>query len=252
MKARLILVVAAVPLMLSALLWAQPAPSPVKPQSQAEAEAEIKRIAQELLDAIAPGDKAVWERYLDDAFVMTDEEGNVSTRKAFLDALRPLPQGFSGSIQLSDPVVRLSGDVAILTHLDLEEETIFGQELHARFRSTDTYVRRDGRWKLLASQVMVIPDERKTAAVDPALYDDYVGLYQLSPTVRYQVTREGNRLFGQRTGRQKEELLPESETSFFLPGTWRGVKIFARDASGRVTHIIDRRDNRDLVWKRVP
>ena len=251
MRARLILF-AAVYIMLSGVMWAQAASSLARPQGQADAEAEIKRIAQELLDAIAPGDKAVWERHLDESFVMTDEDGNVSTRKEFLDALRPLPSGFSGSIKLSEPVVRLFGDVAILTHLDLEEETIFGQQLHARFRSTDTYLRRDGRWKLIASQIMVIPDQRKTAVVDPALYDDYAGVYELSPSVRYQVTREGNRLFGQRTDRPKEELLPESETSFFRPGTWRGVKIFVRGAGGRVTQIIDRRDNRDIVWKRVP
>jgi hypothetical protein len=69
--------------------------------------------------------------------------------------------------------------------------------------------------------------------------------------VVYVVTREGNRLMGERVGREKEELLPKSETIFFVRGKPRGEKVFERDKEGRVTRLIHRRDNNDLVWTRA-
>ncbi|HEX5083024.1 MAG TPA: hypothetical protein VFY40_13335 [Blastocatellia bacterium] len=41
---------------------------------------QLKRATQELLDAIAPGDVAIWRKYLADDCIYTDEEGNVKTR----------------------------------------------------------------------------------------------------------------------------------------------------------------------------
>jgi len=46
-------------------------------------------------------------------------------------------------------------------------------------------------------------------------------------------------------------LLPADENTFFPKGTVRGEKVFVRDATDRVTHLLDRRENNDLVWKKV-
>lgn len=214
-------------------------------------ETEITRIAQALLDGVARGDTALWNRYLDEQFVMTDEEGHVITKRELLAQLRPLPPGFSGSIEVTDAKVRFHGDAAVLTHLDLEHETVFGQTINARYRTTDTYVRRDGGWKLAASQVMVIPEPRHAVTVDPEVLSAFVGDYELAPSVVYTITREGDRLYGQRGSGPRVELLPASESSVFPAGTWRLEKIFVRDSAGRVVQMIDRRDNRDLVWRKV-
>jgi hypothetical protein len=56
---------------------------------------------------------------------------------------------------------------------------------------------------------------------------------------------------GERTGRPKQALLPESEMVFFTPGAPRTRKIFVLDATGRAARIIDRRDGRDIVWTRA-
>lgn len=42
---------------------------------------QLKRATQELLDAIAPGDLAVWRKYLAEDCIYTDEEGNVKTKR---------------------------------------------------------------------------------------------------------------------------------------------------------------------------
>jgi hypothetical protein len=63
--------------------------------------------------------------------------------------------------------------------------------------------------------------------------------------------REGDKLFGQRTGRAREELLPLYEDVLYRKGVWRGEKVFERDANGRIIKLLDRRENNDLVWVKV-
>jgi hypothetical protein len=38
---------------------------------------------------------------------------------------------------------------------------------------------------------------------------------------------------------------------FYRKGSWHGEKVFERDAQGRVVAMLDRRENNDLVWKKI-
>jgi len=49
------------------------------------------KATQEMLDAVAPGDKKVWEHFLAQEAIYTDENGKTYTKKEFLDELKPLP-----------------------------------------------------------------------------------------------------------------------------------------------------------------
>jgi hypothetical protein len=214
-------------------------------------EQELVRIAQSLYDAVAVGDKTVWEKYVADDLIYTDENWHVLTKKELLESLAPLPKGYSGSIRVTNVQSRIHGDFAVLSYRALEEEHIFGQTISPTYFVTDTYCKRNGRWQLLASHISVCPSERKPMAIDPKSYKAFVGEYQLTPGVTYTITLEDDKLMGQRTGREKEELLPADENTFYPKGTLRSVKVFVRDATGRVTHLLDRRENNDLVWKKV-
>jgi serine-type D-Ala-D-Ala carboxypeptidase/endopeptidase len=55
----------------------------------------------------------------------------------------------------------------------------------------------------------------KAKTVDPAVYKNYAGRYQLAPGMIFTVTVEGNQLFIQLTGQQRLEVFPESEREFF-------------------------------------
>lgn len=219
--------------------------------ASADTESELKKIAQELLDAVTAGDPSVWDRHLAETCLIGTEDGRTLSKAQMLKEIQPLPAAYKGNLTLANVQVREHGDVAILSYDIPEKLELYGQTLHTHFRSTDTYLRRDGRWRLIASQLQVLPSELEPVAVDPKLFDAYVGRYQLAPEVVYTVTREGNRLMGQRTGREKEELLSKSETIFFVRGQPRGEKVFAKDTKGKVTRLIDRRDNNDLVWTRI-
>ena len=214
-------------------------------------EKELMRIAQELYDAIAIGNKAPWEKYVADDVIYTDENWHILTKKDLVDGLSPLPKGYSGTIRMANVQSRINGDAAVLSYRALEEEYVFGQKLAPIYLVTDTYFKRNGRWQMVASHVIVMPSERQTVVVNPKLFESIVGQYELTPDVTYTITLEGEKLIGQRSGRAKEELVPADNNTFFRKGTIRGEKVFARDASGRVTAMLDRRENNDLTWKKT-
>ncbi|HXG65951.1 MAG TPA: DUF4440 domain-containing protein [Blastocatellia bacterium] len=195
---------------------------------------------------------AVWQKYLAAGSIYADEEGRVLTKDELLRELTPLPKGYVGSIKMGEPKVFIQENVIVLSHRDREELELYGQKIVTYYHSTDTWARQqDGQWRRVATHVMAIPSERKPIAVSPKELDAYVGQYQLAPEVMYTITREGDKLFGQRTGRAKEELLPLCADTFYRKGVWRGEKVFERDAQGRVVRMLDRRENNDLVWRKV-
>jgi D-alanyl-D-alanine-carboxypeptidase/D-alanyl-D-alanine-endopeptidase len=60
------------------------------------------------------------------------------------------------------------------------------------------------------------PKTRTEIAIDPQLFDKYVGRYQLAPSAIIAVTRDGSHLFVQLTGQPKFEVFPEGAKDFFL------------------------------------
>jgi hypothetical protein len=64
----------------------------------------------------------------------------------------------------------------------------------------------------------------------------YVGYYRYSGPDDLTVTREGDRLFGQ-VGRDKFELIPESERGFFLQGVEAQVTFETGDDGRAVAAI---------------
>lgn len=62
------------------------------------------------------------------------------------------------------------------------------------------------------------PTERTLATVDPAIYSHYVGTYESPDVGRLSVTEKSGKLYvqGDAFGPEQTELLPESETSFFV------------------------------------
>jgi len=82
-----------------------------------------------------------------------------------------------------------------------------------------------------------LPAERQEIKLDPTLYDQYVGEYELAPGFFIVITREDGKLMGQATGQPKVELYPEAETKFFLKVVDGQVE-FVKGADGKVTGLV--------------
>lgn len=77
-------------------------PLPFEPASgtQAPVANALLAITQEMDDAIAPGNVAVWDRYTDPTLIYVDENDEVEDKVELLAGMKPLPKGFSGSIRV--------------------------------------------------------------------------------------------------------------------------------------------------------
>lgn len=137
---------------------------------------------------------------------------------------------------VEEVAVRSYGDIAIV-HYRLESRMVFnGEPVRKQRRCTEVFRRQDGAWQSVALQETVIPGVIVPAAVDPTVYDDYVGQYRVFGDHVYTVTREENRrLFDSPSG-GRLELMPETESTFVLRGSLYRV-IFMRSAQGAVTHL---------------
>jgi hypothetical protein len=215
-----------------------------------EVERTLAAMTRERLDAIAPGRWSVWEEQLADDAIYSAEDGRVLTKADLKAELRPLPAGYEGRIEPTELLLRRHGDLAVLSHLDLETLVLHGQRVEDRYRTTDVYLCRGGAWKLVASHVLALESDPPAVALDAAVLRRYAGTYALSPSATYTVTVEGGRLMGQRSGGRKGELLAEAEGVFFVAGQ-PGRKLFPADGTGRVTRLVDRRRGQDLVWTRA-
>src|SRR5438552_4746172 len=244
-------------------------------------EAELVRRTQELYDSIVSGNQTPWKKYFADDCTFSDEKGRTFDKTKLVADIAPLPKGYSGAIKIENVISRIVGDTAVLSYDANETEIIFGQNLRARYHVTDTWLRRNGEWQIIASQAHRYYE-------DPALADpsqllnsqhstaDFVGTYELAPGQTRTVTSENGasrderhgrksrevaversgelpryngKLFVERNGKT-EELLPESSDLFFRKGI-EGRILFHYDANGKVDSLIDRRNNEDVVWRRV-
>ena len=213
----------------------------------------LKSQAQALLDAVATGEVAVWDRHLDADARITAEDGSVTTKAEMLKQIRPLPAGVSGKIEVIDFAAVVHGDVAVANYVADEDERYHGHALHCQYRITDTWQRQSGDWKLLASQILALRTDPPPVPLAPEKLDDYVGRYELSPGIDYEIRkRSDGALEGQRTGRAAEALLAEAPDVLFVPGQPRYRKLFRRDAAGRVTGFVERREAWDIPWARKP
>lgn len=210
---------------------------------------ELVRRTQELFDAVVPGNKEPWQKYFADDCIFADEKGRNFNKTQLVADITPLPKGYSGTIKIVKPKSVIHGDTAILSY-DLDEtETIFGQKLTARYHVTDTWLQRNGVWQIASSQAMRYYEDPAVARIDPKKFVALSGTYELAPSQTRRVFSEGENLYVERNGK-REQLLPESSEIFFRKGV-EGRILFRYADNGKVDALIDRRNNEDVVWRRV-
>lgn len=220
-----------------------------------EAPAELERLLREetqaLLDAVGTGDKAVWDRLLDPRALYVTEAGDIYTKEQLLAELAPLPPGLDGELRIASFRLVVHGDTAVATHEDAERLDYHGQRVNTRFLTTNTWRRTSDGWKVIATQVLAILEDPPAVTLPARLLDEYAGVYRLTPEITYTIRRDGEKLYGLRSGRQEQELRAEVADVLFVPGQPRSRKIVLRDEAGRITGIADRREGHDIVWTRV-
>jgi hypothetical protein len=214
------------------LLMSAPTPAAPDPTSW------FQSTTQALFDAVAAGDKAVWDKVLDADCTITTEDGEVFDKTKFLEDLRPLPPGFSGQIKVRGLTVRSVGRAAVVHYWLDEVEDIFDQHLHTTYVETDTYRRTRDSWKAVAMQVTVVPRDLEPIEVRSAAWTALVGDYRYSEKAssRYQVFVRDGALYGGRDAKSATQLIPLAPLVFFQKGSIH-IIVFVQDKSGAVNEL---------------
>jgi ketosteroid isomerase-like protein len=214
-------------------------------------EQELRKLENDWLSAYISGDKATYDRIVADDFTGTDESaikrGKEQDRAAQLPAA-PVP----GAIALNEDMqVRLYGETAVITGRIVTKAKVGDQEITGfATRFTDTWLKRQGRWQIVARHYSRVPIERKAIKLDAKVYDAYAGEYELAPGLVLSVFKEGESLFFQAASQPKRELHPESEIVFFLKEP-PALFLFIRNEKGQVAQMLTIQDGRVTAAKKI-
>ena len=103
----------------------------------------------------------------------------------------------------------------------------------------------DSRYRLV-----VPPALRTVVEVDPAIYDDYVGRYELAENLLFTVTRQGDGLYVEITGQPRFQVFPESEARYFYRVVDAQIT-FGRGDDGAVDHLVLHQNDMDQRAERL-
>jgi len=211
---------------------------------------DLERITQELADALAPGKKDVWAHWTHPDFVLTDENGVRIERNRFLAEMSPLPPGASGTIKVVDFSARRVGDTQVTTYALDESEHFHGEDLHAAYRQTDTWVYIAPAWRLLAAQIIALRTDPPAVELPAKLWDEYSGHYRLPDGLSLEIGWDGKSASIRKGSGVSHPLKAELADILFVPGEPRVRYLVQRGPDGRVIRLIQRRESWDLVWGR--
>jgi ketosteroid isomerase-like protein len=218
--------------------------------TQSSAEVELRKAAQEMLDAIAPGNADVWKRYLHERVLLVDENGTVRTKAEMLAEFSPLPPGLVGHLAVDRFKIEQHGDVAVLAYEAQEHLDYHGQTLQSRYRINDTWLKTAQGWQLLAEQVAAVLKDPPSIKLTQQQLCEYSGTYSLTAEIATTISCAADRLTAERSGRKPTAYLAEVKDVFFAAGQPRTRRIFVRDAQGKVIAFVDRREGEDIRWIR--
>ena len=118
---------------------------------QADPVREFSEIERNLAAAYMRGDRAFVNDLLTDDWTSTDYTGRIWTKANVLALFGPGGPTFTKS-EIDVDRVRLLGDVAVVTGRSVSGARVDGRDVNVTQRFTDIYVKRDGRWRVVASQ----------------------------------------------------------------------------------------------------
>jgi CubicO group peptidase (beta-lactamase class C family) len=94
------------------------------------------------------------------------------------------------------------------------------------------------------------PKVRTRVKVDPSVFKDYVGRYELEPGFVITVSTRDGRLFAQVPGQNEAEMFPESVTKFFTVSDDIEI-VFERDPAGKVNTLEVHHGGQNVTAKRT-
>lgn len=115
-------------------------------------EEELLKVEKGFTDAIARNDLKAIERFVTEDWIIINADGGTIDRERFLEVIK------SGALthnmmETDDMRVRVYGDSAVVTAVTRSKGKFMGQEFSTHERSTDVFVKLDGQWRCVLTQL---------------------------------------------------------------------------------------------------
>src|SRR5262249_10411906 len=124
-------------------------------KGQKETERYILESERKWAESVATGDTSAIERILAGDFVGVDPQGHLYNKQQMVADTRKAPKYYVSN-RLNDVKVRFYGDTAIAQGSETWEKRT-GER--GRFVWTDTWIRRNGRWQIVAAEDLIAPEK---------------------------------------------------------------------------------------------
>ena len=128
-----------------------------------KAEEEVRRLEREWLDAYEQNDGGAMERIVADDFIITFPNGAMQTKPQLMTIIKSPRRAGQPRMKFSteDVQSRAYGDTVILIGRVVTEYEREGKAVREQSRYTDTYVRRNGRWQVVASHLSNVEEAKR-------------------------------------------------------------------------------------------
>ena len=222
------------------------------PPKLSPAEQEVVDLSKSLGEAANRRDFAEWSRHVADDCIFSDEDGVLITKAQLMEHLKKLPTAYDHGVDPRDYFLHLYGETAVVNSRVTSHEQFTDSDIIGEMRRTETYIKKNGSWLLIATQWGRLPvNFRKPAAGDPNTYKDYVGQYESRPGENVEtVSVKDGKLWSELDGNE-DEYLPLGSDTFFVKSDL-GTSAFSRDTQGRVTgYTYHRSDGQEIHIKKI-
>ena len=131
------------------------------------AEQEVRKLERAWLDAYEQHDVKAMNAIVADDFIITFPDGTKQTKPQIIDSIKtPRSPANPQKFYTEDVRARVYGETVILTGRVISEFQRDGKSVKEQMLYTDTYVRRNGRWQVVASHLS------NTSKTDDALREE--------------------------------------------------------------------------------
>ena len=138
-------------------------------REDARAEREIRELEAQFGRAVVAGDRSFYERVLAADFIHTSHSGQFKTREAWMAENKfenrpgkPQPgKTYYEALDIDDLAVRIYGETAVVTGRSTPKgRTAKGEPIRGRYRFLRVWVKRGGRWQVVAFEGTRIAEPR--------------------------------------------------------------------------------------------
>lgn len=129
---------------------------------------EVRKLERMWLDAYEQHDAKAMDTIVADDFLITFPDGGKQTKPQIMSMIkRPRNPANAQKFYTEDVQARVYGETVILTGRVVTEYNRDGKTVKEQSLYTDTYVRRNGRWQVVASHLSNVAQPQKQTSTVP-------------------------------------------------------------------------------------